>query len=107
MTGPANAVLGDENFGTDIPEMAVDTTQMEEERQMAQYAKSGEFQRIRDHFNQRIQFYQSFLPDGRSLTDGAAAVTAEEWKVANLVIGELKMIMAAYDSAQETVDARP
>lgn len=95
-----HGIIGDQDFGTELPQMQVDADQLTEEKSMAKYAKSGEFQRIREHFNERVVFYQSFLPDGRPV----AEATLEDWKVANRIIAELNFIMAQYDNAKETLD---
>lgn len=100
-----HGIIGDD-FGTELPQMQPDQTALDEDKQMAQYAKSEEFQRIRDHFNRKIAFYQTFLPDGRALTEVNKQERDDMWLVANIVIAELKLILAEYDNVRESVDGR-
>lgn len=101
-----HGIIGDQDFGTELPQMQVDEDQLTEEKSMAKYAKSGEFQRIREHFNERIAFYQAYLPDGRTMQLSGLSMDelGRQWLAANTIVGELKFIMAQYDNAKETLD---
>lgn len=79
--------------------------ELKTEKELAQFASTKEFKRLEQHFQERIEFYQSYLPDGRPVT--AAPVTSEQWAIANGVIGELKLVLNTYLNAAEVVkDAR-
>jgi len=100
--GPDNVLMGD-SMGIDLPEMEVDQTSLDEEKNMARYSKSKEFKKIRAYCEDRINFYQTKLPNG--LEVGLEVVpSTEDWRVANRVIGELKGLMNMYDNAKEVVE---
>lgn len=73
-----------------------------EEKKMAKYSRSAEFKRIQEHFNERIKFYQSKLPDGRDIGVGQLP-TPEEWVIANAIIAEFNLVIDMYERAAEAV----
>lgn len=96
-----NGIIGDA-FGTDLPIMREDVQMLVEERKMAKYSRSSEFKRIQEHCKERIAFYQAYLPNGAEI--GVDMIpTTEDWRVANRVIGELKLLMNMYEIAAESV----
>jgi hypothetical protein len=98
--GPQNTVIGD-SFGIDLPETVVETNDLVEEKQMAKFSRTKEFKRLKEQMERRIQFYQGCLPDGRPLTDVNAAERAQQWVIANVVIGEFQMLINMYEEAAE------
>ena len=94
-----NGIIGN-NSGIDLPLTQVDTQVLDEEKKMAKFSKTEEFKRLKEHLDERITFYQTFLPDGRPLN---ADVKAENWVIANAIIGELKGIIMAYEQANQVV----
>lgn len=98
--GPQNAIVG-EDFGTSLPQMDVDKTALAKEKNMARFAKSQEFKALRSHLEERIIFYQSYLPGGdyNGLSKMDNAQLGESWKVACAVINEFRAVLAAYDQA--------
>lgn len=99
-----NGIVGDD-FGTVLPETEVPDTALDEEKKLARYSKTAEFKRLRDYFQSRIEFYQSFLPDGRPLTEAGKTASLNEWIIANQIIAEFNNVIAEYDRARETVDS--
>lgn len=98
----SNGLIGDD-YGVEIPQGELpDNPDIVEEKKIAKYSKSKEFQRIKNYFQTRIEFYQRSLPDGREI--GASQPTAEDWRVANLLIKEFKVLTMSYDSIAETID---
>lgn len=101
-TGAQNAVMGD-NFGTELPEAQIDETVLNQEKRKARYAKSKDYQDLKQRFQDRITFYQTFLPDGRPLTGVDTQERAHMWVVANALIGEFNMIFSDYENLVEVV----
>lgn len=100
--GPSNILIGDA-YGTDLPQMQVDEQVLTEEKKMAKFTRTAEFKRIQEHCEERISFYQSFLPNGAEV--GLDVVpSSEDWRVANRIIGELKLLMNMYETARKVVD---
>lgn len=97
-----NGIIGD-TYGIDLPNVNVGEEQLNEEKAMARFSKSKEFKKLKEIMQSRIDFYQKALPDGRALTEVDTAERAHMWLVANAVIGEFKMILAAYEDAAEVV----
>lgn len=99
---PDNAIMGDAT-GVDLPEMEIPKEHLVEEKKMVKYSRSAEFKRIKEWCKGRIEFYQTNLPNG--LEVGLEVVpTAEDWRVANRVIGELRVLMNMYEVANDAVD---
>lgn len=87
-----------------LPEASdVDQKLLAEEKKRAKFAKSAEFKLLKDHLENRIGFYQGFLPNG--LPVGAEIPSPEQWVAANTIIGELKAIIASFEQAVESVNA--
>lgn len=106
MPGPQNVVVGDQDLPTNLPETRVPQEVMTEEKKMAKYSKSAEFKRLKEFMEARIQFYQNFMPDGRSIKEVNLQdwELAQGWKVANIVIKEFQSVLDAYDKAREAVN---
>lgn len=96
-----NAIIGD--FNIDLPEATIDEKELVVEKQMANYTKTEEFARIQQHCLDRITFYQSFLPNGLEV-GLEVQPTSEDWRVANRVIGEMKLLMGMYEVALQAVE---
>lgn len=101
--GPQNAIMGEES-PTELPKTQVDDSQLKELMKTAKFARSGEFKQLKQHFEQRKDFYTKYLPDGRAV----AAQTADEnlasmWVAANVIIGEFNAILNVYESAEQYV----
>lgn len=102
MSGPQNGIIG-EDFGTTLPEARIDQDTLSVEKNMAKFSKSKEYKKLKEHLLDRVEYYQSFLPDGRDVRTGTIP-TAEQWVIANAVIGEFKAVLTAYENAQEVVE---
>jgi hypothetical protein len=99
---PDNIIMGDAT-GIDLPQATPDENSLNEEKNMARYSKSKEFKKIRQHCEERIKFYQTYMPDGREIGLDFCP-SPSDWRVANRVIGELKLLMNMYDTAKEIVE---
>jgi hypothetical protein len=105
MAGPVNAVIGEE-YGTDLPQTEVPERDLTTERNAAKFSKSKEFQVLKDHLNQRIDYYQKFLPNGEAVLEQKNVTHAElgqRWMTANAVITEFRSIISAYEQAAQVV----
>lgn len=101
-TSPENVLMGDSNMGIDLPQVTPDKNELMQEKQMANYAKTEGFAQVKQHCEERIAFYQSYLPNG--LEVGLDYIpNTEDWRVANRIIGEFKLLMNMYDNAVEVV----
>lgn len=99
-TGAQNAIT-DDSFGTELPTTQIDELALAGERSMARFSKTKEYKALKEYMENRIDFFQKYLPDGRPLTSDN--VTDKDWIVANLVIGEFKNVLNAYEQAAEAV----
>lgn len=98
---PSNGIMGDMT-GVELPQMQVNKDVLTEEKKMAKYSRSSEFKRIQEWCEGRISFYQTYLPNGAEVGLDVAP-SAEDWRVANRVIGELRALMNSYEIASEAV----
>lgn len=102
-TSPENVLLGDTNMGIDLPQVKPDDKELLPEKQMANYAKTEGFAQVKKHCEERIDFYQKHLPNGLEIGLDYIPNT-EDWRVANRIIGEFKLLMNKYDNAVEVVE---
>jgi hypothetical protein len=101
---PNNAIIGD-NTGVELPQMQPDEDTLVDEKRMAKYSKSDEFQRIQDYFKERIAFYQKYLPDGRPIITVPSNELDDKWVLANTVIGEFEAVINMFAVANDAVEA--
>lgn len=101
--GPVNGIVG-QDFGTELPQTEVLVEQRAEEKSMAKFSRTKEFKALKSKIEERIEFYQKCLPDGRPLTAVDETERASQWIIANVVIGEFKAIIASYEQAKEAVE---
>lgn len=112
----ANDVIQGDSFGTDLPVTQVDEQALNEEKKLAKYSQTKEFQRLRKFLEDRVSFYQNYLPNGEKVegdprdtsnplsVPGGGADDIVQWKVACIVIREFGNILNEYDQAREAVD---
>ena len=94
-------IVGDAQ-GIDLPVAELDSTLLTEERKNAKFSRTAEYKKLKDYIEGRITFYQTCLPNGAEV-GLEAAPTAEDWRVANRVIGEFKAILNKYENAAQIV----
>jgi hypothetical protein len=99
--GAINGIVG-EDFGVDLPEMQVPEQDLTVEKNMAKFSKTAEFRKLKAHFEERIKFYQGYMPDGRAVVESLP--TPEQWVIANAIIGEFKAVLSVYEQAREAVE---
>lgn len=115
MTGPAHAVVGDNDEPTSIPQTNVDAEALAEEKKLAKYSKTAEFKRLKEFMEARIQFYQRYLPNGQQVEgdpkDGPLTVSVPMgdmtpyWVAACIVTKEFQNVLNEYANAAEAVNA--
>jgi hypothetical protein len=98
-----NGIVGD-SFGTDLPTTQVDNNSLLEEQKMARFSKTTEYKRLKEHLEERISFYQSYLPSGDAITlKQDTNQLGQNWLVANAIIAEFQAVLLAYENAKEVV----
>lgn len=103
--GAQNAVVGD-NFGTELPQTRVDDTQLAQEKNMARFSRSREFKVLKQHLEDRIEFFQTYLPNGDpAAAQGVTQESVHNWIIANTVIGEFRLVLNAYENAAKALEA--
>lgn len=87
-----------------MPESEVDEDLLRREKEMARFAESSEYKKLAEHLESRKEFYKSYLPDGRPLTEkDSLDKLGQNWLVANAIIAEIDLILNNYKLAQENV----
>lgn len=99
-----HGIIGDNQL-TQIPETQADEESLLEEKRVARYTKTPEYKKQREYWEERIKFYQSYLPDGRSLATVSSQERTDHWAVANLVIQEIQTLMSYYDNVKAGVES--
>lgn len=99
-----NGIIGANDTIIEEPITTLEENDLQNEKAMAVFAKSKEFKRLKAHLEDRIHFYQTCLPDGTPIA--AANPTPNDWKIANVIITELRAILMAYENAREVIDER-
>lgn len=100
-----NGVVGSDAFGVDLPRTELDEETTKEIQQAAKFAKSQDFKDLKAHLENRIAFYQTYLPDGRPVPAVDADKLAPMWIAANVIIGECRAIINGYEQAGQTQNA--
>lgn len=93
-----NGIEGD--LGTALPQTQLPADQILEEKKMARFSKTKEYQRLKDHINSRIEYYQTFLPGNQ----GKNVPSPGDWAVANAIVLEFRLILNIYEGAREVVE---
>lgn len=88
-----------DQFGMDLPETQVEEQDLAFEKNAAKFSKSKEYQALKEHLESRIDHYKTQLPGGKPIVEA----NAQDWIVANLVIGEFQAVLQAYENAQQVV----
>ena len=101
---PDNVLIGDVETGIDLPEAKPSEVDLAEEKAMAQFSQTAEFQRIKTRCEERIGFYQTYLPDGRPIASVSKKELEGMWIAANVIIAEFKQLLESYETAAEVVE---
>jgi len=99
--GAQNGIIGND-MGMDLPVTRMEEEDLSNERLMAKFSKTNEFKKLKEHIESRIAFYQTCLPNGSPIAQGRPL--AEDWRVANSIIGEFRAILLSYEAAKEAVE---
>lgn len=97
---PQNSLIGD-SFGTDLPEMKTDDTGKKELANKAKYSRSKEYKELKEKADQRIAFYQKFLPSGQLVGTASREEMARKWELANLIIAEFEQLFSEHEGAEQ------
>jgi len=99
-------LIGDES-PTELPE--VDNSQQEvalgELKKKAKYSRSKEFADLKLQMEQRIEFYQKYLPTGVLVATLTPEQAGKSWVIATIVIAELQQVIDMYQNAEEELKA--
>ncbi|MCB1711999.1 MAG: hypothetical protein KDH96_05870 [Candidatus Riesia sp.] len=98
---PQNGIIGDV-FGTELPRMEVTEETYSEERKLAKYSRSVEGKKIQELCQERIKFYQTFLPNGTPIGEGMP--TPEDWVVATRIIAEFQALLNLFEVAKQVTN---
>lgn len=101
--GPQNGIMG-EDSPTELPDRQIDESQLAAMAKTARFSKTAEYKELKEHLEGRIDFYQKYLPDGRAIgAQDDMDKMAKMWVVANVLIGEFKAVIDAYEGAAQYV----
>lgn len=104
--GPQNVIMGNQGDPTAMSERQVDDSQFEELKKTARFSKSAEFKALKEYIQTRVEFYATYLPRGENPAaekELSNAQIGENWRVANLVNGELRQLLTIYETAADMV----
>lgn len=103
---PTNGIIGDVN-PTELPQSPVEQQDeaLQELRKKAKYSRSKEFAELRENIEERIKFYQKFLPNGLRTFEQDQQDVSQNWRLANVVIAELQLILDTYQNADADLKA--
>lgn len=103
MPGPQNAIMGDDSFGTNMPQTQIPEDAMDEIVKTAKFSKTAEFKELKKHLEGRIGFYRSNLPGGQPVGQVDPAVVGPMWIACDTIIREFQGIIDVYESAAQTL----
>lgn len=102
-TGPQN-VIPDDNFGLELPTSQIDQPQLDEEVRKARYSKTKEFKEIKQYWEDRRSFFQSYTPGGAEIRFQIPDENvAQQWVLANNMINEIDAFLSRYSDAAKAV----
>lgn len=108
MAGPQNVPMGDMDESMNVPESVVPMETLVEEKNKAKYSKTKEFKEIRQYWEDRIKFFESYLPAGlETRWQVPSDDIAQQWVLANNIIAEVRAFLRQYDDAVEVVSNDP
>lgn len=93
-----------EDFGTELPRMEMPEQDLTNEKNMAKFSRSVEFRKLKEHLEERIGFYQTYLPSGEAVPNSNMEELASRWVIANTIIYEFRALIQAYERAREVVE---
>ncbi len=96
---PQSGLIGD-SYGTELPQKAPDTSQIEDAKKKAKYSRSKEYAELRAKAQTRIEFYRHFLPNGQPIGSVSREELAGKWELANILIAEFEQLFAENDNAE-------
>lgn len=104
MAGPVNAIVGNDSFGTDIPQTEVDDNSFKALINTAKFSKTAEFKQLKEHLESRMDFYKTYLPNGKPVVgEQNPQELGYLWLAANTVNGEFQMLIDVYENAAREV----
>ena len=101
----ANGIIGGGGVAPQqVPQATADDSQLKELKSAAKFAKTTEYKEFKEHLQKRMDFYRTYLPDGRAIgAQPSNQELANMWVVANCIIGEFNAILNVYDNAADMV----
>lgn len=107
MSGPSNAIMGEEDRPTELPQTQVSDEFLNQEKSLAKYSKTKEFQELKAYMEGRIEFFQKHLPGGELVVkENDPVELVHMWKVALIVVAEFQAVLDRYKQAEEVVSGR-
>lgn len=101
-----HGIIGDQ-YGTELPQAQLQEEIVNEAKGRARFSKTKEYQELKSHLEERIEFHKKMLPSGKAVmhAQGNNTLTrlGEQWVVANNVIAELQGVLDVYEAAAETI----
>jgi hypothetical protein len=99
---PDNGIIGD-SYGTDLPQADLPEQDLSEEKRKARFSKTAEFKKLKEQIESRIEFYQTYLPDGRPVATIDPKELGSMWVASNIIIAEFRAIIDEYERASEVI----
>lgn len=103
MNGPANGIMGGDTSITDMPQTQVDDTAFLELQKTARFSKTAEYKELKKYLEDKITYWQSFLPGNVVPEHVPDEERGKYWAVSNIVVKELRAILNVYEGAAEQV----
>lgn len=107
--GPQNAIAGEGNYGTDLPQTTPTVPDLMAERNMVKFSKTNEFKRLKEVLEQRMDYYRAFAPGSPYASPIAYRDLPNDergWRtlVADVLIEEFQGLINAYEQASDIVN---
>lgn len=100
MSGPSNAIMGDDT-GTDLPQKPEDEEAINDLKRKAKYSRSKEYSELRQKAQERVEFYQRFLPNGQPVGTASKGDVERKWELANIIIAEFQQLFSEHENAAQ------
>lgn len=101
--GPRNGVVGDQSFGTDIPQTVPQDDLLAELKKKAKFSKTAEWKWQKSYLEQKIATLQHHLPGGQDISQVDPKVVGPMWIANSLIIREFENLISLYENAAEQI----
>jgi hypothetical protein len=86
-----------------LPVSKIDEESKSREKQMSAFTDKPEWAVLKEFLESRINYFQTYLPNGTPVADVPMEEVASRWVAANIIIQEFHSLISTYEGVAESV----